>query len=76
MLLFVEPEAELGRERSSRGEEPTGGTDSFGSELPSGEEEGGDEEGIIIVGGNDTLSMRCEAALNSQEAEGRERVSE
>jgi hypothetical protein len=72
MLLFVEPEAELGRERSSGGEEPTGGTDSFEPDLPSGEEEGGGEEGIVMVGDNDTLSMRCGAALNSHEAEGRE----
>jgi hypothetical protein len=68
MLLFVEPEAELGREG---GQEPTGGTDSFEPDLPSGEEEGGGEEGIVIVGDNDTLSTRCEAALNSQEAGGR-----
>jgi hypothetical protein len=65
MLLFVEPEAELGRERSSGGEEPTGGTDSFESDLPPGEEEGGGEEGIVIVGDNDKLSTRCEVALNS-----------
>ncbi len=76
MLLLVEPEAELGRERSSGGEDPTGGTDSFEPDLSTGEEEGGGEEGIEIVGVNDTLSTRCEAALNSQEAEGRERVSE
>lgn len=73
MLLFVEPEAELGREWSSGGEELTSGTDSFEPDLPSGEEEGGNEEGIVvIVGDNDMLSTRCEAALNSQEAEGRE----
>ena len=67
MLLFVEPEAELGRERSSGGEEPKAGTDSFEPDLPSGEEGGGGEEGIVMVGDNDTLSMRCDAALNSQE---------
>jgi hypothetical protein len=72
MLLFVEPEAELGRERSSGGEEPTGGPDSLEPDLPSGEEEGSGEEGIVKVGDNDTLSTRCDAALNSQEAEGRE----
>ena len=57
MLLLVEPEAELGRERSSGGEEPTGGTDSFEPDLTSGEE-GGGEEGIVIVGDNDTLCTR------------------
>jgi len=72
MLLFVEPEAELGRERSSGGEQPIGGTDSFEPDLPSGEEEGGGEEGIVMVGDNDTLSMRRDAPLNSREAEGRE----
>jgi len=65
MLLFVESEAELGRERSSGGEEPTGGTDSFESDLPSEEEGGGGGEGIVIVGDNDKLSTRCEVASNS-----------
>jgi hypothetical protein len=75
MLLVVEPEAELGRERSSGAEEPTDGTDPFEPDLPSGEEEGRGEEGNVIGEDNTALSTRCEAVLNSQEAERRERVS-
>ena len=74
MLLVVEPEAELGRERSSGVEESTDG--SFEPCLPSGEEKGRGEEGDVIVEDNTTLSTRCEAVLNPQEAGGRERVSE
>jgi hypothetical protein len=74
MLLVVEPEAELGRERSS-GAEPTDGTDPFEPDLPFGEEEGRGEEENDIVEDNAASSTGCEAALNSQEAEGRERVS-
>jgi hypothetical protein len=75
MLLVVEPEAELGRERSSGAGEPTDGTDSFEPDLSSKDEEGG-EEGDPIVEDNTMLSTRREAASNSREADGRERISE
>jgi hypothetical protein len=75
MLLVVEPEAELGRERSSGAGESTDGTDLFESGRPS-EEEGRGEEEDAIVEDNTMLSTRCEAASNSREVEGRERVSE